>query len=86
MDYPLYTNNNNYYIIINKAINYNVALEFNTFSNILISNEDLSQFLYIEFNEKNLKEFLNIYSYSYNYINYKFNNWLDVFNFYKEYI
>jgi hypothetical protein len=83
MDYPLYMNDNNYYIITNKAINYNVALEFDTFSNILISNEDLSQFLYIEFNEKNLKEFLNMYSYNYNYINYKFNNWLDVFNFTK---
>ena len=33
MDYPLYMNDNNYYIITNKAINYNVALEFDTFSN-----------------------------------------------------
>ena len=42
MEYPLYKNDNNYYLIINKAINYNLAIEFNTFNNILISNNKLS--------------------------------------------
>jgi hypothetical protein len=83
MDYPLYMNDNNYYLIINKGINYNIALEFNTFNNIFINNEDLSKYLYIEFNEENLKEFLNI---EVDNNIYKFNNWLDVFKFYKEYI
>ena len=52
MDYPLYMNDNNYYLIINKGINYNIALEFNTFNNIFINNDDLSKYLYIEFNEE----------------------------------
>jgi hypothetical protein len=90
MDYPLYMNDDSkYYIIINKGINYNIALEFITFNNILISNDDLSKFIYIEFNEDNLNKFLNIKFDNYIKYNnkiYKFNNWLDVFNFYKEYI
>jgi hypothetical protein len=86
MEYPLYfnNNNNNYFIIINQAVNYNLVLEFETFNKLLISNEILSNSTYIEFNDENLKQLLNEFNILYNTnIKYRFNNWLDVFEFYK---
>lgn len=83
MNYSLYKNDDIYYLIINKAINYNIAVDITTFSNILISNEVLSKFNLIDFNEENLKEiliYLNI-----DIVNHRiFNNWLDVINYYKD--
>jgi hypothetical protein len=87
MEYPLYFNNdnNNYFIIINQAVNYNLVLEFETFNKLLISNEILSNSTYIEFNDENLKQLLNEFNILYNTnIKYRFNNWLDVFEFYKD--
>jgi len=87
MEYMLYFNNNDnkYYLIINKAINYNIVIEFETFNKLLVSNETLSNFIYIEFNEDNLNIFLKEFKLSsYNKKFYRFNNWLDVFNFYKD--
>jgi hypothetical protein len=86
MDYPLYMNKDKYFLIINKALNYSIAIEFDTFNNILISNDIISNSFLIEFNEENLKNLLNI-----DYDNFiinnnkicRFNNWLDVFNYYK---
>jgi hypothetical protein len=41
--------------------------------------------IYIEFNEDNLNNFLKEFKLSsYNKKFYRFNNWLDVFNFYKD--
>lgn len=86
MEYPLYFNNDNkYYLIINQAINFNIAIEFETFNNLLISNETLSNYIYIEFNDENLNKFLNEFKlFSYNNKFYRYNNWLDVFEFYKD--
>jgi hypothetical protein len=87
MEYPLYfnNNNNNYFIIINQAVNYNLVLEFETFTKLLISNEILSNSTYIEYNDENLKQLLNKFNILYNTnIKNRFNNWLDVFNFYKD--
>lgn len=88
MEYPLYFNNNEnkYYLIINEAVNYNIAIEFETFTNSLISNETLFNFIYIDFNEENLNNFFKEFnlSISNNKKFYRFNNWLDVFNFYKD--
>jgi hypothetical protein len=85
MEYPLYKNENSYYLIINKAINYNIALEFTTFSTIIISNEKLAKYSLIEFNEENLNDFgINNLIIFDNKI-YQFNNWLDVFNYYKRF-
>jgi hypothetical protein len=86
MDYPLYMNKDKYFLIINKALNYSIAIDFDTFNNILISNDIISNSVLIEFNEENLKKILNI-----DYDNFiinnnkicRFNNWLDVFNYYK---
>jgi len=59
MDYPLYMNKDKYFLIINKALNYSIAIEFDTFNNILISNDIISNSFLIEFNEENLKNLLN---------------------------
>lgn len=91
MDYPLYMKNDNYYLITNKGINYNIALDM-TFNNKLICNDELSSLKLIVFNEDNIKEVLKDYKIDfkdfndYNYILfnnnlYKFNNWMDVFKF-----
>jgi hypothetical protein len=87
MEYLLYFNNNDnkYYIIINEAINYNIVIEFETFNNLLLSNETLSNYICIEFNDNNLNNFLKEFNFSsYNKKFYRFNNWLDVFEFYKD--
>jgi hypothetical protein len=92
MDYPLYMKNDNYYLITNKGNYYNIALEYMTFKNKLICNEELSSFKLIEFNQENIKELLKDYKIDFkdfddfNYILfnnnlYKFNNWMDVFKF-----
>lgn len=85
MEYPLYFNNNNYYLIINEAVNFNIAIQFETFNKLLISNEILSNSIYIEFNKENLNNFIKQFNTLIN--NDKidiFNNWLEVFNFYKD--
>jgi len=85
MEYPLYFIDNNYYLIINKAIYYNIAIQFETFNNLLISNEILSNSIYIEFNKENLNNFIKKFNTLIN--NDKidiFNNWLEVFNYYKD--
>ena len=87
MEYLLYFNNNDnkYYIIINEAINYNIVIEFETFNNLLLSNETLSNYICIEFNDNNLNNFLKEFNFSsYNKKFSRFNNWLDVFEFYKD--
>lgn len=85
MEYPLYFIDNNYYLIINKAIYYNIAIQFETFNNLLISNEILSNSIYIEFNKENLNNFIKKFN---TFINNDkidiFNNWLEVFNYYKD--
>jgi hypothetical protein len=82
MEYLLYFNNNDnkYYLIINKAINFNIAIEFETFNKLLISNEILSNSKYIEFNEDNLNNFLKEFNFSKLY---RFTSWIEVFEFYK---
>ena len=85
MEYPLYFIDNNYYLIINKALYYNIAIQFETFNNLLISNEILSNSIYIEFNKENLNNFIKKFNTLIN--NDKidiFNNWLEVFNYYKD--
>lgn len=85
MEYPLYFIDNNYYLIINKATYYNIAIQFETFNNLLISNEILSNSIYIEFNKENLNNFIKKINTLIN--NDKidiFNNWLEVFNYYKD--
>jgi len=94
MDYPLYLNDDKYYIIINNAISYNIGLEIKTSNKIFISNELLSNYLLIEFNEENLNNVLddlninrknpNCNNILFNNKIYKFNNWIDVFNYYTE--
>lgn len=92
MEYNLYLNNNNYFLITNKAINFSIALEFKTFNNKIISNEELEKYSLVEFNEENLNivlKYLNIDLNDIKHNNYikinnkifKFNNWLDVFNY-----
>jgi|688.fasta_scaffold1272195_3 hypothetical protein len=83
MDYHLYKDNNKYYLITCKAINYNIAVEFDTFKNLFISNDKLANLSLIEFNEENLKMF-DLYDFI--LIDdkiYRFNNWLDVFEYFK---
>jgi len=91
MNYPLYIKNDNYYLITNKGVNYNIALEFLTFNNKIISNEELIELKLIEFNEENIKilmknliiDLSNFEDYHFIKIHnniYKINNWLDVFN------
>lgn len=91
MNYPLYIKNDNYYLITNKGVNYNIALEFTTFNNKIISNEDLNELKMIDFNEENIKILMKNFNMdlsdfeNYNFIKiknniYKINNWLDVFN------
>jgi hypothetical protein len=87
MEYLLYFNNNDnkYYLITNEAINYNIVIEFETFNNLLLSNETLSNYICIEFNDDNLNNFLKEFKFSsFNNKFYRFNNWLDVFDFYKD--
>jgi len=87
MEYPLYFNNNNnkYFIIINQAINFNLVLEFETFNKLLISNEILSNSTFIDFNDENLNKFLNEFNILLNNNKiYRFNNWLEVFEYYKD--
>ena len=85
MEFPLYYIDNSYYLITNKAINYNIAIEFETFNKLLISNEKLNNSIYIEFNEYNLNNFIKEFNTLLNNdkIN-KFNNWLEVIKFYKD--
>lgn len=94
-EYPLYMKDNKYYLLIDRAINYNIAVEFITYNNKFISNNELkNDYILVEFNENNLKILLkNIFNNivynelsEFNYIIYyekiyKLNNWLDVFNF-----
>ena len=83
MDYPLYKDNNKYYLITCKAINYNIAVEFDTFKNLFISNDKLANLSFIEFNKENLMMF-DIYDFIlFDDKIYRFNNWLDVFEYFK---
>jgi hypothetical protein len=83
MDYPLYKDDNKYYLITCKAINYNIAVEFDTFKNLFISNDKLANLSFIEFNEENLMMF-DIYDFIlFDDKIYRFNNWLDVFEYFK---
>jgi len=47
--------NNKYYVIINKGDYNNVCVEFQTFNQKFINNDDLTSYTFIEFNEENLK-------------------------------
>lgn len=91
MNYPLYIKNHNYYLITNKGINYNIALEFTTYTNKIISNDELIELKLIEFNQDNIKILMKNFIMDlsdfddYHLIKihnniYKINNWLDVFN------
>lgn len=91
MNYPLYIKNDNYYLITNKGMNYNIALEFLTFNNKIISNDELIELKLIDFNIDNIKLLMNNFNmdlsdfedYHLIKINnniYKINNWLDLFN------
>jgi len=97
MNNSLYMKDSKYFLITNKGTSYNIALEFLTYNNKIISNDDLNcYYIIIDFNEENLKMiFNNIGIFNsidfkdfkeYNYILYydkiyKLNNWLDVFQF-----
>ena len=57
-DYPLYMKNSNYYVIINKGDYNNIGVEFKTFNQKFINNDDLRNYLLMDFNEENLKDVL----------------------------
>lgn len=74
-DYPLYMKNSNYYVIINKGDYNNIGVEFKTFNQKFINNDDLRSYLLMDFNEENLKEVLKeLFKGSNNFENMNFDN------------
>ncbi len=54
MSFSLYQNKNSYYLITQRGNCYNIAIEFGTFNNKIISNEDLSSYEEIELTSDNI--------------------------------
>lgn len=61
MTFPLYHNEGNYYLIVQRGNAWNIATEFGTFQTRFIGNDDLSTMEEIELNASNIKKlFINI--------------------------
>ena len=92
MSFPLYHHNGNFYLLIQRGMSFNVAVECHNSNNRFISNEDLCNFEELELNGDNLAKFLKALgkdSYAsaaengyliYNDQLYHINNWRDVYN------
>jgi len=92
MSFPLYYNNGSYYLIIEKGMSFNVAIECNNSSNRFISNEDLNSYAEVDLNSENINKLLkslgkdaiaNSADNGYLLFNnqlFHINNWRDVFN------
>ena len=92
MSFPLYHHNGNFYLLIQRGMSFNIAVECHNSSNRFISNEDLCKFEELELNSDNLKKFLKALGKDshadaaengyllYNNQLYHINDWRDVFN------
>lgn len=55
MSFPLYHNNGNYYLLVDKGCSYSYVVEFQNFTSKLINNDDLNSYAEIELTRDNLQ-------------------------------
>jgi len=92
MSFPLYHYNGNFYLLIQRGMSFNVAVECHNSNNKFISNEDLCNYEELELNGDNVKRLLKALGKDshagaadngyllYNSQLYHINNWRDVYN------
>lgn len=92
MSFSLYFNNESYYLIIQKGIDWNIVMEFGNFTTRCINNDELDKMEKLEFNSTNINKVIgnnynidtkNFDENHYIYINNKWfyvDNWQSLFN------
>lgn len=92
MSFPLYQHNGNFYLLTQRGMSFNIAVECHNSNNKFISNEELCNYEELELNSENLKKLLKALGKDslpnsvengyllYNDQLYHINDWRDVLN------